>query len=117
MSVPAQIGAAEGALQLSGAAGHMARVALPAGFEGYAGDIAMALHDAVTAAHLNRSRFRLKLHAAQTGDANETFVRAEYERTDMVPVVIWVAQQRGDAAALAAVLRPALAQYLPEFYS
>lgn len=82
------------------------RVAVPETLREYTHEIAGFLQDAVAAAEINRARFKLKLHAGTT-------LQAEYDRADMVPIVIWQAANRGEAAALAAVLRPALAQALP----
>lgn len=77
--------------------------------------IADHLKDTVVAAILNKSRFKLKLLDIKNGrgEVVETALQAEYEHPDMVPVRIWV-NSRGEAGALATVLRKAVAKSLPE---
>ena len=78
--------------------------------------IASNLKDAVVAAVINKSRFKLKM--VDTKDAKgkivETILQAEYERPGMSPVRIWVLNNRGEVGALAVVLRKAVANSLPE---
>jgi hypothetical protein len=77
--------------------------------------IAFSLKDAIVAAVINKSRFKLKLLDVKNGkgDILETILQAEYERVGMTPVRIWTGN-RGDVGALAAVLRKAVATSLPE---
>ncbi|MCE9507950.1 MAG: hypothetical protein K8R48_06530 [Alphaproteobacteria bacterium] len=77
--------------------------------------IALGLKDAIVAAVINKSRFKLKLLDIKTGkgDILETILQAEYERVGMTPVRVWVGS-RGDVGALAAVLRKAVATSMPE---
>jgi len=74
-------------------------------------DIALCFKDAIVAAVINKTRFKIKLQdVKQTG---ETHMQAEYERDGMAPVRIWYGQ-RGEVAAAAAILRQALKSRLPE---
>jgi hypothetical protein len=77
--------------------------------------IAFSLKDAIIAAVINKSRFKLKLIDIKSGkgDILETILQAEYERVGMTPVRIWTGN-RGDVGALAAVLRKAVSTSLPE---
>lgn len=77
--------------------------------------IAAGLKDAVVAAVINKSRFKLKLSDIKNsrGDVVETALQAEYERAGMSPIQIWV-NNRGEVGALATVLRKAVAASLPE---
>ena len=94
------------------------RINLPESMAGSAGILAESLKDAVVAAEINRCRMKLKLYDIKNtrGEVVETQVRAEYARTGMVPLIIWTAVNRGDAAALTAVLRPALTMALPQLF-
>lgn len=89
-------------------------IALPALAADHASVIAASLKDAVVAATINKCRMKIKLLDVKNGrgEVTETQLRAEYDRPGMTPVPIWV-NNRGDVAALAAVLRPALAQAVP----
>ncbi len=89
--------------------------ALPGESAPAAGTIAECLKDALVAAIINKSRFKLKVVDARNGKGEviETFLQAEYERPGMVPVRIWV-NNRGEVGALATVLRKAVAESLPE---
>lgn len=77
--------------------------------------IASNLKDAVVAAVINKSRFKLKLLDVKNGkgEVMETVLQAEYEREGMIPIRVWV-NSRGEVGALAAVLRKAVANSLPE---
>ena len=70
---------------------------------------------ALVAATLNKSRFKLKLLDVKNGKGEiiETVLQAEYERDGMIPVRIW-SNVRGEVAALATVLRRAVANTLPD---
>jgi hypothetical protein len=80
-----------------------------------ADSIAFSLKDALVAAVINKSRFKLKLLDVKnnSGSILETILQAEYERPGMTPVRIW-AGGRGEVGALAAVLRKAVTTSLPE---
>lgn len=77
--------------------------------------IALHLQDALAAAVINKSRFKLKLFDVKNGrgETIETVLQAEYERSGMAPVRIWV-NVKGEAGALAAVLRKTLAAATPD---
>lgn len=89
--------------------------ALPGESARYADAIAGNLKDAIVAAVINKSRFKLKLLDVRNGkgEVTETVLRAEYERAGMTPVCVW-GNSRGEVGALAAVLRKAMANSLPE---
>lgn len=89
---------------------------LPGPAAGDAAVIAECLKDALVAAVINKSCFRLKLADTKNnrGEIVETALQAVYERADMTPVRIWVNGNRGDVGALAAALRKALAERVPE---
>lgn len=91
-------------------------VALPASASAAGVHIAMGLKDALVAAAINKSRFKLKLNdnKNERGDVIETQLRAEYEREGMVPVTVWAGLPRGEVATLATVLRRAVAAAMPE---
>ena len=88
---------------------------LPGESAPHAEAIAGRLKDAVVAAIINKSRFKLKLLDVKNGrgEVTETVLQAEYDRPDMIPVRLW-ANSRGAAGALAVVLRKAVADSLPE---
>lgn len=77
--------------------------------------IASNLKDALVAAVINKSRFKLKLLDIKNnrGEIVETALQAEYEREGMTPIRVWV-NIRGEVAALATVLRKAVSNSLPE---
>jgi hypothetical protein len=77
--------------------------------------IAAGMKDAVVAAVINKSRFKLKLNDIKNGrgDIVETILQAEYERAGMIPIRIW-ANNRGEVGALATVLRKAVVTSMPE---
>jgi len=90
-------------------------VALPGASASDAENVALHLKDALVAAVINKSRFKLKLFDVVNNrqEIVETILRAEYERPGMTPVPVW-AHVRGEAAALATVLRRAIAATMPE---
>lgn len=77
--------------------------------------IATNLKDALVAATINKSRFKLKVVEIKNarGETIETELQAVYDRADMVAVRVWV-NVRGEVATLAAVLRKAVANAVPE---
>ena len=78
-------------------------------------NIASNLKDALVAATINKSRFKLKVVEIKNarGETVETELQAVYERADMVAVRVWV-NVRGEVATLANVLRKAVANAVPE---
>jgi hypothetical protein len=80
-------------------------------------NVADGLKDAMVAAVINKSRFKLKLYDIQNarGDVVEVTLRAEYDREGMTPLRIWSHAIKGEVAALAAVLRKAVANAAPDF--
>ena len=89
---------------------------LPGESAQHADTIATNLKDAVIAAVLNKSKFKLKLFDIKNGkgEITETALQAEYDRAGMVPIRIWVLNNRGEVGALASVLRKAVSTSLPE---
>jgi hypothetical protein len=89
---------------------------LPGEAANHAEMIAAGLKDAIVAAIINRSRFKLKLldNKNAKGEIVETVLRAEYERVGMTPVPVWALANRGEVAAVATLLRKAIATSLPE---
>lgn len=90
-------------------------IVLPGASAADAEAIAMGLKDALAAAVVNKSRFKLKLVDVKNkrGEVVETVLQAEYERQGMIAIRIW-GNVKGEVAALAAVLRKAVANALPE---
>ena len=90
-------------------------VALPGPAAAQSEEIAMNLKDALVAAAINKSKLKLKLLDVKNnkGEILETILQAEYDRDGMTPVRIWT-NARGEVAALAAVLRKAVANAWPE---
>jgi hypothetical protein len=88
---------------------------LPGASAGDAETIALHLKDAIVAAVINKSRFKIKLNDIKNnnGDILETVLQAEYDRPGMTPVRLWV-NNRGEVGALATVLRKVVTQSLPE---
>lgn len=91
------------------------KVQLPAAAAEQSSAIAESLKDAIVAAVINKSRMKLKLVDVKNnrGEVTETVLQAEYDRAGMTPVRVWV-NSRGEVAALAAVLRRALANAVPD---
>jgi hypothetical protein len=77
--------------------------------------IGETLKDAIVAAIINKSRFKLKLADTKNnrGEILETTLQAEYDRADMSPVKIWV-NNRGEVGGLAVILRKAVSVAVPE---
>lgn len=90
-------------------------VMLPGASAENADMIADAIKDALLAAVLNKSRFKLKLLDIKDsrGQVVETALQAEYDRAGMTPIRIW-SHARGEVASLAAVLRKAVANSFPD---
>jgi hypothetical protein len=90
-------------------------IALQGAASAQADVIAAGFKDALSAAIINKSKMKLKLVDVKDkrGEVIETVLQAEYERAGMIPVRIW-GNVRGEAAALAAVLRKAVAANMPE---
>ncbi|MBI3440496.1 MAG: hypothetical protein HY052_01620 [Proteobacteria bacterium] len=88
---------------------------LPGSAARYADTIAAGLKDALVVAVVNKSRFKLKLIDAKGSrdEGAEAILQAEYERPGMTPVRVW-AGSRGEVGALAAVLRKAMNNSVPE---
>lgn len=78
-------------------------------------EVADGVKDALVAAVINKSRFKLKLLDIKDkhGDVVETVLQAEYDRDGMQPVRVW-GNIKGEVAALATVLRRAVAAALPD---
>lgn len=77
--------------------------------------IADGVKDVLVAAVINKSRFKLKLVDIKDrfGDVTETVLQGEYDRENMQPVKVW-SNVRGEAAALASVLRRAITTAVPD---
>lgn len=77
--------------------------------------IASNLKDALVAAVINKSRFKLKLLDIKNahGEVVETALQAEYERDGMIPIRVWV-NVKGEVATLASVLRRTVANTMPD---
>lgn len=97
-------GATEGTfVQLQGAAGEDSA------------NIAFGMKDALVAAVINKSRFKLKVVDVKNGrgDVVETILQAEYEREGMTPVRVW-GNVKGEVAALATVARTGVKTAFPD---
>jgi len=90
-------------------------VVLPGASANAAEIISSNLKDVLVAAAINKSRFKLKLLDIKNGrgETLETALQAEYEREGMASIRVWV-NVRGEVAALATVLRKAVANSFPE---
>lgn len=93
-------------------------LALPGASAAAADSIAFNLKDALVASVINKSRFKLKLFDDKNvrGEITETFLQAEYERGGMATVRVW-GNVRGEVAALATVMRKAVAEAFPDLYA
>ncbi len=91
------------------------QVQLPGASAAEAETIASNLKDALVAAIINKSRFKLKLLDIKNnrGEIVETVLQAEYDRQGMTPLRVWV-NIRGEVAALATVLRKTVSNSLPD---
>ncbi|MDD9900809.1 MAG: hypothetical protein OXT65_07510 [Alphaproteobacteria bacterium] len=78
-------------------------------------EVADHLKDAMVAAVINKSRFKLKLVDIKNGrgEVEETILQAEYDRDGMTPVKVW-SNVRGEVAGLATVLRRAVKDTVPD---
>lgn len=90
-------------------------VALPGLAAETAEAVAGGLKDALVAAVINKSRFKLKVVDVKNGrgEVTETLLQAEYDREGMTAVRVW-SNVKGEVAALAAVLRKAVATAFPD---
>ena len=77
--------------------------------------IAVNLQDSIVAAILNKCHFKLKLFDVKNDkdEITETILRAEFDRDGMQPVQIW-SNTKGEAGALAAVLRNLVKSNMPD---
>lgn len=93
-------------------------VPMPGAGADAAEEIALHMKDALVASIINKSRFKIKLVDVKNvrGEVTETVMQAEYEREGMQAVRIW-ANVRGEAAAVATVLRKVTAQAFPDLYA
>jgi hypothetical protein len=91
-------------------------VQLPPAAAADAPAIAANLKDALVAAVINKSRFKIKILETRNskGETIEALLQAEYERSGMAPIRVWVNPTKGEVALLAAVLRKMIASNLPE---
>jgi hypothetical protein len=91
------------------------KIPLPGAAAEQAQEIADGVKDVLVAAVINKSRFKLKLVDVKDrfGDVTETILQGEYDRDNMQPVKVW-ANVKGETAALASVLRRAVAAALPD---
>ncbi len=91
------------------------KIPLPGAAAAQSQEIADGVKDVLVAAVINKSRFKLKLVDVKDrfGDVAETILQGEYERDNMQPVKVW-SNVKGETAALATVLRRAVAAALPD---
>jgi len=91
------------------------KIPLPGAAAAQSQEIADGVKDVLVAAVINKSRFKLKLVDVKDrfGDVAETILQGEYERDNMQPVKVW-SNVKGETAALATVLRRAVAASLPD---
>lgn len=81
-------------------------------------DIAIHLKDALIASSLNKSKFKLKTVDIKNsrGEITETQLQAVFDRDGMASVKIWSHAVKGEVAALANVLRAAMAAGMGDYY-
>ncbi len=93
-------------------------IALPPSAIEEAALVADHLKDALVAAVINKSRFKLKVFDVKNarGEILETCLQAEYDRDGMAVVKIW-SNVRGEVANLATLLRKAVATAFPDLYA
>lgn len=91
------------------------KIPLPGASAEQSAQIADGMKDVLVAAVINKSRFKLKLVDVKDrfGDVTETILQGEYDRDNMQPVKVW-SNVKGEVAALATVLRRAVAAALPD---
>jgi hypothetical protein len=77
--------------------------------------VAEGLKDALVAAAINKSRFKLKVIDVKNGrgEVTETLLQAVYDREGMAAITVW-SNVKGEVAALATVLRKAVANNFPD---
>jgi hypothetical protein len=77
--------------------------------------ISFSMKDALVAAVLNKSRFKLKILDVKNnrGEVIESVLQAEYEREGMAPVRVW-SNVKGEVAVLATTMRQAVKTAFPE---
>ncbi|HYD16921.1 MAG TPA: hypothetical protein VEF76_00415 [Patescibacteria group bacterium] len=92
-------------------------IPLPPSAAEEAAHIADHLKDALVAAVINKSRFKLKVFDVKNnrGEVVETALQAEYDRDGMAVVRVWT-NVKGEVANLAALLRKSVAQVYPDLY-
>lgn len=80
--------------------------------------IALNLKDALVAAVINKSRFKIKINDIKNarGDITSSQLVAVFDRADMATVHLWENAVKGDVAGLATVLRQAMSNGMPELY-
>jgi hypothetical protein len=91
------------------------KISLPGAAAEQSQEIAEGVKDVLVAAVINKSRFKLKLVDVKDrfGEVAETVLQGEYDRDNMQPVKVW-SNVKGETAALASVLRRAVAAALPD---
>jgi hypothetical protein len=77
--------------------------------------ISLSMKDALVAAVLQKSRFKLKINDVRNGrgEVIESVLQAEYEREGMAPVRVW-SNVKGEVAVLATTMRQAVKTAFPE---
>ena len=80
--------------------------------------IALNLKDALVAAVINKSRFKIKINDIKNarGDITSSQLLAVFDRDDMAKVLLWENAVKGDVAGLATILRQAMSNGMPELY-
>lgn len=80
--------------------------------------IALNLKDALVAAVINKSRFKIKINDIKNprGEITSSQLLAVYDREGMATVLLWENAVKGDVAGLATVLRQAMSGGMPELY-
>lgn len=81
--------------------------------------IALNLKDALVAAVINKSRFKIKINDIKNprGEITASQLLAVYDREGMATVLLWENAVKGDVAGLATVLRQAMSSGMPELYA
>lgn len=80
--------------------------------------IALNLKDALVAAVINKSRFKIKINDLKNprGEITSSQLLAVFDREGMATVLLWENVAKGDVAGLATVLRQAMSSGMPELY-
>lgn len=91
------------------------KITLPGAAAAQTKEIADGVKDVLVAAVINKSRFKLKLVDIKDryGEVTETVLQGEFDRDNMQPVKVW-SNVKGETAALATVLRRAVAAAVPD---